>query len=337
MVQRLLHTERIGMRIYPIDDFTYSKEIIDSKLANVTPTQNIGNSYTKQIIYVNLGGNDTTATGSYESSYLTISAALNSITDNSSTKRYVISIGPGNYLEAGFSLKPYIHLIGSGFHTRLTLTSNIFLGTLWNNVTGRTGLFNMLLSGSGGNGLTLNLQSVGNISSGTLSCVVEMGNVHVNGTVLFTARTTADTLEWWNCQFLNTMTFQGGAILLKNCYAPISIVINTSGAGDNNTNIDIQDTSVDTLNISSNLSLSVSFSGGTIYTSITISNSTTTFSTFKLPNIFTTDNLATLVLLNSGKGINYTPLNPSYWNVQPKSIADAIDKIAAKIGNVTPI
>jgi hypothetical protein len=50
-----------------------------------------------QIVYVNKAGNDATADGSECDPFLTVTAAMASITDASPTKRYAISIGPGNY------------------------------------------------------------------------------------------------------------------------------------------------------------------------------------------------------------------------------------------------
>jgi hypothetical protein len=48
-----------------------------------------------------------------------IKAALDSITDASSTKRYVVKIGPGVYLEAPFAAKPYVYLVGQGYQNTI--------------------------------------------------------------------------------------------------------------------------------------------------------------------------------------------------------------------------
>lgn len=59
-----------------------------------------------QIVYVNKAGNDATADGSECAPFLTVTAAMASIADAIApfpdplnlTKRYAISIGPGNYI-----------------------------------------------------------------------------------------------------------------------------------------------------------------------------------------------------------------------------------------------
>ncbi len=291
-----------------------------------------GSAYTKQTVFVNKGGDDSTADGTYEGAFLTIGAALASITDSGTAKRYAVVVGPGNYTEAGFVLKPYVHIKGAGLHTRLTLTSNItLLGGVWNTTTARTGLFDMLLSGSGGNGLTLDLQTAGNTTGSTLSCVVEMGNVHVNGAVVWSARTTADTLEIWQCQFLGAVTIHGGAVFFKNNYLPVTVTADTASAGDNNTAMNFENNTVDQLVVSSSLPAKISFTGGTIYTSLSVSNATTTFTTDLLPPTTTIASAPTVVLSNTAQAVAYTPGTPGDWAVAPTTVFEAIERLAAKV------
>jgi len=51
--------------------------------------------------------------------FSSIKDAIDSISDNSSTNRYLISVGPGEYIEAELDLssKPYVSIIGSGIQT----------------------------------------------------------------------------------------------------------------------------------------------------------------------------------------------------------------------------
>ncbi len=65
-----------------------------------------------QILYVNKAGNDATGAGTDEQPFLTIAAAMASITDNSISKRYAIYVGPGSYPDP-WGLKPWVAVIGA--------------------------------------------------------------------------------------------------------------------------------------------------------------------------------------------------------------------------------
>lgn len=65
-----------------------------------------------QTRYVSKGGSDS-GDGSYANPFLTIAAALTSITDASSAKVYQIKVGPGTYATA-FTLKAWVYVVGAG-------------------------------------------------------------------------------------------------------------------------------------------------------------------------------------------------------------------------------
>lgn len=65
-----------------------------------------------QIKHVAKSGVDASADGSQEKPYLTIAAAMASITDATPSKRYVIKIAAGAYTEASVSIKANVFLVG---------------------------------------------------------------------------------------------------------------------------------------------------------------------------------------------------------------------------------
>jgi len=70
-----------------------------------------------QIVYVAKSGLDTNS-GKQHSPFLTITAAMNSITDASPTKRYAIKVMSGNYTESsGLALKPNVFVVGESMYT----------------------------------------------------------------------------------------------------------------------------------------------------------------------------------------------------------------------------
>lgn len=72
----------------------------------------ITSSPVAQIKYVSKNGVDASADGSEEKPYLTIAAAMASITDASPSKRYVIRIAAGSYTEASVAIKSNVFLVG---------------------------------------------------------------------------------------------------------------------------------------------------------------------------------------------------------------------------------
>jgi len=67
---------------------------------------------TMQVVYVAKGGDDVYGLGSMMLPYATISKAMSSVTDNSATKRYQITVGPGSYPET-WGLKPWVAVVGT--------------------------------------------------------------------------------------------------------------------------------------------------------------------------------------------------------------------------------
>lgn len=72
-----------------------------------------------QVRYVAKNGDNSTGDGSLSAPYLTVQAAMASITDATSAKLYAIQVEAGDYSETGFTLKPNVFVIGLG--TRVTL------------------------------------------------------------------------------------------------------------------------------------------------------------------------------------------------------------------------
>jgi hypothetical protein len=72
----------------------------------------ITSSPVAQVKYVSKNGVDASADGSEEKPYLTIAAAMASITDATPSKRYVIRIAAGNYTETSVPIKANVFLIG---------------------------------------------------------------------------------------------------------------------------------------------------------------------------------------------------------------------------------
>lgn len=66
----------------------------------------------EQVKHVAKNGNDSIADGSLGKPFATITAAMNSISDASPSKRYVIRVAPGSYTEASLALRANMFIVG---------------------------------------------------------------------------------------------------------------------------------------------------------------------------------------------------------------------------------
>jgi len=76
----------------------------------------------EHLICVAKNGNDLTASGTWEDPYLTIKHALSTTSGSSDTCKYVIEVGPGNYIENNpLSMNPFTYIKGLGglFSTKI--------------------------------------------------------------------------------------------------------------------------------------------------------------------------------------------------------------------------
>jgi len=87
------------------DDDVAVKKYVDDEIAAL---ELIATTPENQVVYVAKDGDDSTGNGSSLKPFLTVAAAQTAITDASSSKRYVIVLQPGSYVEtAGFQLKDH--------------------------------------------------------------------------------------------------------------------------------------------------------------------------------------------------------------------------------------
>ncbi len=313
-----------GLYVTPLTDMVYTKGEVDGMLANFVPPAPAPvpvpegpSAYTLQTVHVNKGGDDADADGTEASAFATVGAALASISDSGAEKRYVVQVGPGNFAEAGFGLKAYVHVRGLGMHTRLQLTSDVTLDPGFEG--GRTGLSDLLLSQCG-----LDVECDG------VETAVELAGVHIEGPLSFSGRTDADTLEVWQSQCLGPVALHAGQAFVKNSYMPVAVTVDTVGATDSTT-VNIENSTVNTLAVSSAHPLHVSFTGGTIYTSLAVHGGTTIYTTDLMPAAAKLTGTPTIVLTATSEGVAYAPGTPSRWAVQPTTVAEALDRLAAKI------
>jgi hypothetical protein len=156
-----------------------------------------------QIIFVNKAGNDTTGNGSDEQPFLTIGHALSVILDATSTKRYLISVGPGTYAE-NVSLKANVFIEGSA--PIITRISSLDINDpSWTvNDDNRSGL--------------KTIQVLGTTTLDYVTVQSSQGKVYIfesrlSGDVDVTACNSINEIVLFNCELQSDLNHQGGDVL----------------------------------------------------------------------------------------------------------------------------
>lgn len=292
-----------------------------------------------QVVYVNKGGNDTTGNGSEAAPFLTISAALASISDAGPTKRYSLMVGPGTYSE-NITL-PANHNLNA------TAPAVAFSGTLSINHSSWT------VSGD-------NRSSVSNIT-------------FTNGSAIsldFTLAPASDgKLAFNNCTFINGLTVEAAAssneVTLNSCVFTSGALTTTGGVvtasactflaglafeansktaatttlnlyGGTSTGGDVRLIHTDThANLTGNV-VGFTMKSGAIDARGT--GTTANISSGAVTTPILTTGTPTINLVSKATGLGFEPGVPEHWfDVPPSTVQQALDRIVASLQGGTPV
>lgn len=297
-----------------------------------------------QIIYVAQQGNDTLGNGTLGSPYATISKALTIITDNSSTKYYMISVSSGVYNNVSFALKPYVFVVGQEYvQLNTTASSMITLTSAFNSGTQIAGLYNLNLTNTTFGNVNLNFI----LSSTSNSITINLYNINdsFNGgsTAIYGGSNTTLNLFNYNIVTGTTIYFiNQGIYNFINCKILINTILNSAG-GTSIFNIRNSMFS----NISMSSYLFTSFTANLYESNISnLSLATNDSNTMNINsdvisipiNITTSGNPGPNINYLSGSNrLNYSPSTGINWtnkyNYIPNTCQDALDIIAGYTGS----
>lgn len=276
-------------------------------------------SYTT--LFVAKNGDDMNGDGSIGTPYLTISKAIAVVTvnaDASATKPYVIDIGPGTYTE-NVEIGKWTHLRGKG-NRGLTTTFIDGIISLTDNFTG----------GAEFSITDLVAANFIDSSSAALSFKCAFSNFHAisnwimdgrSGSFVWVYNSGCAGFTGWDNFVVNSFSqYMIGSSQFHGC------AVSAFGG------------QFETLSVTSNGG-NYHFYGCKIGVYNAAASSTTFFDAVSYPGngVAGKDPSATYNLFTKAPALSYTPADSSKWNGDPTNAQDAIDRIAAVVGNVTPI
>lgn len=241
-------------------DNTTNGFVADNVQAAIEEVRNLLTSPgTDQIVYVTKNGNDTSGNGSFGKPFLTVAAALTSITSASPTKRYVIDIGPGDYSE-NLTLKANVFLNGHGpLATRITGSTIDINNTTWNvaSADNRSGAADIAIN----NVATWDFTAQAGNDSGKLY----FWNIRTSGAWTATALNAINQMSVQDAQFFGGLTCNGMNTFCSGvAWQSGSIVLNSSalaGVGTTFTAVGGRITGNITAAWTANLAMTVNLAG----------------------------------------------------------------------------
>jgi len=320
-----------------------------------------------RIIYVNQGGNDSTADGSLCKPYLTITAAMASITTaiapspdpNNLTKRYEINIGPGQYNEGQLGLKANVQLVGESILlTRLNIPFILDPSDVnWNDLNfskdPRSGFVQLTLLQP----LNLNFRIVQSVSGKLFFDSVTTGG---NSTLILTALSTSvNQVNIRNSQLgagytqnginMNIFSsFVSGGNIVINSQVDTDTQVNLVGGGINgNIIINVQSghIPIDPLNLTSfaiaeNIFNPFPNSGQLIINGVNNVSTRVRATVDSIPirqRVIIVGTSTSLIRVDDSNGLAYTPINSANWNSpSPTTVQEALDRLASRVALLGP-
>jgi len=326
-----------------------------------TIAQTFPSMFTAQEVYVNKGGSDTTGDGTPDKPFLTIPKALSTITDASTSKRYVILVAPGEYAES-FGLKPWVGITG------VPPTTSGFLGLVEITAPADTIGYDPAYTTSGfavswmSHLVLSNHQTWDTNTTLNDQCQLTYFDVNFNGGASYIGRGLGgvSNMTWDNClsyggvlakgiQFLFTIggtQFLGGTIDIEA--GPVGTLENTTwlaqntsvGAAFNPTNVLIKWAAPSPVGFNAQADLS----NCSIVGNVTVDGAHTSFKATVEgvpPNVSLLNGAPSLVLQTSANALGYVATGGAgVWAAPlPTVVQTAIDRIAAKVAvlNGAPI
>lgn len=293
-----------------------------------------------KVIYVSLGGNDSTGNGSVINPYLTITQAMSTISATNATP-VVISIGAASFFETTLVLKPNTYISGLGSDaSRIIIGSgsgNLTFHPNWATVSSRGGLYNLALSQ--GTGVIYDSTAYGGSAAGNDFL---LGDVRISGNfIAHGGNQNQDFIDFNTGWIFGNTTLDGVSAVIDKAYLVGTVTTSTVNNFDGNFDFNGCEFYGNLVVTASGGHInSTSVTGGSwppgqftgsVQGTISVSNAGATLWADLLPadSQITVSSGGTLIGLGNALSSTYTPTTPGNWSPTPANVKAALDTLAA--------
>jgi len=304
----------------------------NGKAPNILPSSN-------QAVFVNyLAGSDSTGNGSFGLPFQTVAHAMTTITDASQNKPYAIILLGARQIETGdLFIKPYTFIVGQMQRASYLRVNGGSIKPDPSHATGTSwvGFSNVYIGGA--TALNWDLHSVGGSN-----CTMVISNCTLSGNFTYNGRNAGggDFLEMYVGIVIGTTTLDsvytqiqsfetGGLLSCTNSQA----VSGLSGTINNC----VLDSGI-AINAVATLFLNNVCYGAGVGITTTGTVGLTSFRGLPATSLRTLSGGTTTTNIDNASVVPYTPADASKWaSTPPATVQQAIDRIAAVVGNSVPI
>ncbi len=279
------------------------------------------------MMYVNIGGSDSTGDGSIGNPYLTIPFALSTIIDASPTKRYAIIVGSGTFA-SNISLKANVEVRGAN-PIATTISGNVDINDASWTPAGnhRSGFQDCALLGSisfdfnatSSNEGKINLYNVRIGTAPTCTSFSPINQVTFQDCLFFNGMVqNGINMSLYSCEFVNGGTYQINSVSQ-------SLSLCTAYGGGINGPVIFTYTAGQAIN-----AVFLGFAlGSTLALSGALNILSATSDSIPIRSAVSISGGAVLSLINDAAGVAYTPATPANWSVVPNNVQNALDEVAS--------
>lgn len=295
-----------------------------------------------ETVYVNAAGSDVSGNGSPTRPYATIQHAVSTILDSTSTKPYIVQIGPGTFTSTNLGLPPWVFLVGSfNEATKVIDTSGtvtLAQGSAWASGSQRSGVNQLVFIN--GTGLIADFQAIG----GSGSNQIYLYGSQINGNVRLTGRS-GDAATIFDCTIFGTYHSSAMMDYVSSTVMASNAVWDTTGfVGTSYDPVLIGSSVFGTVLISSatGSTINPTFAGDDLAGGVTIDQPSTMLlaDSTSIGMGVNVTNSAVLEYMSNAVGVGYMPTGPNVWaSPAPTTVHDAITRLSVAVAALqgTPI
>lgn len=283
-----------------------------------------------QNVYVAQLGNDVTGNGTLGNPYATISHAITTITDASSSKYYTINISNGIYNEGSITIIPYIWIKGEEASNTILQNTNLYLSVDFSiGDPQMIGIENITFSGFAPGIFFNNMNNTTVYLSNIISQAMDILIINNINTTIY-----VDNIKIYNYGGVGNLFFDCTAYI-SNSYITYFIV----GSSIINTDVNIYNSFLNRVNFTDNgntNNVNITLYGSQITNQMVLQNNNYLFISCDSDCILT-DNIinsgmtpGVITNLSNCKYMNYIPSGDATWPTNPGIVSTALDLLASK-------